>query len=331
RWNYTAYWLAPNSLYLDGFSNAPNSRPLDRKPVISAPTTSLDMAMIFEKSSWDDQRLYTLQPRLLYLNTLYRKQTDIPVFDTGLPDFNLVQLFRTERFVGPDRLGDSDQLSAGITARMINSHSGRQILLGTLGQAFYFKSPCVTSLTSDSCDPNAPHSSPLIGQVTLSAFKNWNATMGIQWDPIRSRSERSELNFQYRPDSNRVVNLSYRYSRATSSQLNSSSSGNTTTDRIDQLETSFAWPVGINWSTYGRVVYSRLDNALHDYLGGIEYRSCCWNLRLVVGRSIATRDGSYDNRVSLQFEFKGLGSAGTADTFLQSAIPGFSARQPRGN
>lgn len=330
RWNYTAYWLTPNSLYLDEFNSVP-SRSFDRKPVLSAPTTSIDMAMTFEKTSRDDQRLYTLQPRLLYFNTPYRNQADIPVFDTGLPDFNLVELFRTERFVGPDRLGDSDQLSAGITARMINARSGRQILLGTLGQAFYFKSPCVTSLTSDSCDPNAAHSSPLIAQIILSAFKNWNARIGMQWDPIRSRSERSEINFQYRPDSNRVVNLSYRYSRATNSVANAGATGNTASDRIDQLESSFAWPVSINWSAYGRAVYSRLDNALHDYLGGIEYRSCCWNLRLVVGRSIATREGSYDNRVSLQFEFKGLGSAGTADTFLQSAIPGFSARQPRTN
>lgn len=330
RWNYTAYRLTPNSLYDDEFTNT-NSRALDRKPVLSAPTTSLDMAMTFEKSSHNEQRLYTLQPRLLYVNTPYRKQADIPVFDTGLPDFSLLQLFRNERFVGPDRLGDTDQLSAGITARMIDAHSGRQILLGTLGQAFYFKSSCVTSLTSDACDPNAPHSSPLIGQVTLSAFKNWNATMGIQWDPIRSRSERSEINFQYRPASNRVVNLSYRFSRSTSSVVNTGASGNSSGDRIDQVESSFAWPVGVNWSTYGRAVYSRLDNALHDYLGGIEYRSCCWNLRLVVGRSIATRAGSYDNRVSLQFEFKGLGSAGTADTFLQSAIPGFSPRQPQVN
>ena len=138
------------------------------------------------------------------------------------------------------------------------------------------------------------------------------------------------------PAHNKVFNLSYRYARTTGSANNVSSTASPTSpfatpdisNRVDQWESSFAWPVGINWGTYGRVVYSRLDDQLHDYLGGIEYRSCCWNLRLVFGRSITTREGRYDTRLNLQFEFKGLGSAGTADTFLQNAIPGYSTRQP---
>jgi LPS-assembly protein len=115
-------------------------------------------------------------------------------------------------------------------------------------------------------------------------------------------------------------------STSTSNQINDADSSQT--NQVDQWESSVAWPVGANWGTYARVVYSRLDNALHDYLAGIEYRSCCWNLRLVFGRSITTRAGTYDTRANLQFEFKGLGSAGNADAFLQNAIPGYSAKQP---
>ena len=287
--------------------------------------------MNFERLSAGEQRLYTLQPRVLYVYVPYRQQADVPIFDTGLPDFNLVQLFRVDRFVGPDRIGDTNQVSAGITTRMLDAHSGRQFLSGTLGQAFYLKAPCVTTVDApSSCYTHSTtHSSPVIGQVALSAYKNWTASMGVQWDPVASHTERSEMNFQYLPAQNKVINLSYRFARsigndtittATNSVLN-------TANRVDQWESSFAWPVGVNWSTYGRVVYSRLDNALHDYLGGIEYRSCCWNLRLVFGRSITTREGSYDTRLNLQFELKGLGSAGTADASLQNAIPGYSVRR----
>jgi len=306
-------------------------------PSISAPVSSLDMGMVLEHLSPGEQRLYTLQPRVLYTYVPYRKQADIPIFDTGLPDFNLVQLFSTDRFIGHDRLGDTNQVSTGITTRMLDAHSGRQFLSGTLGQIFYLRSPCVVALDSpaDCSAENTSHSSPIIGQIALSAYRNWSASMGIQWDPLDGHTERSEINFQYLPAHNKVINLSYRFSRATGNLnlINSSNSTTGTADlnqtsQVDQWETSFAWPVGINWSTYGRVVYSRLDSALHDYLAGIEYRSCCWNLRLVFGRSITTRAGTYDTRVNLQFEFKGLGSAGTADTFLQNAIPGYSTRQP---
>jgi len=82
----------------------------------------------------------------------------------------------------------------------------------------------------------------------------------------------------------------------------------------------------VSWGSYGRVVYSRIDNKLHDYLAGLEYRSCCWNVRLVVGRAVATRTGQFDTKYALQFELKGLSSVGTADAFLQGAIPGYSAR-----
>ena len=325
-WRYTAYHLNPNQAYQ---AQHPEST-LDRSPTLSAPVSNLDMGMTFERLSVGDQRLYTLQPRVLYSYIPYRTQATLPVFDTGLPDFNLVQLFRVDRFIGNDRVGDANQISTGVTTRMLDGHSGRQFLSGTLGQAFYLRSPCVTTVSSDVCDSRtSTHSSQMVGQVALSAYRNWTASLGIQWDPTRARTERSEVNFQYLPGHDRVVNLSYRYARGnpainSAAAVNSVLAGN---NQVDQWETSFAWPIGMSWSTYGRVVYSNLDKELHDYLGGLEYRSCCWNLRLVYGRSITTRQGTYDTRASLQFEFKGLGSAGTADAFLQSVIPGYSARR----
>ena len=47
-------------------------------------------------------------------------QDDLPVFDTGIPDLNLVQLFRTNRYVGPDRVGDANQVSVGVTTRLLD-------------------------------------------------------------------------------------------------------------------------------------------------------------------------------------------------------------------
>ena len=47
-------------------------------------------------------------------------QDDLPVFDTAIPDLNLVQLFRTNRYVGADRVGDANQLSVGVTTRLLD-------------------------------------------------------------------------------------------------------------------------------------------------------------------------------------------------------------------
>lgn len=347
-WRYTAQQLQ----HIDSAVTSLTQK----SPSASAPVWSLDTGLNFERFGGNrQQRTYTLEPRLLYFYVPYRaSQRNLQVFDTGLPDFNFVQLFRVDRFIGPDRIGDANQLSAGITTRMLDSGNGKQFLSGTIGQAFYFKAPCVANINQFDCDDAgnrlvaSTHSSDLIAQISLTAYRNWNASAGLQWNPSENRSERTEVNFQYTPGRDRVVNLSYRFARSTviagaqvDCSLNPTATvcqqcpPNTVTancnNGVDQWESSFAWPVGSSWSTYGRAVYSRIDNKLHDYLAGLEYRSCCWNLRMIVGRSITTRTGQYDTRFGLQLELKGLSSVGNADAFLQSSIPGYSARASANN
>ena len=93
--------------------------PGDNNPSRSAPIGSVDAGMIFERlAGRRGQRLLTFEPRVLYLYVPFRDQADLPVFDTALPDLNIVQLFRRNRYVGADRLSDSNQLSAGATARL---------------------------------------------------------------------------------------------------------------------------------------------------------------------------------------------------------------------
>ena len=47
------------------------------------------------------------------------------------PD-SLVELFRTNRYVGTDRVGDANQVSLGLTTRLLNALDGRQYLTATL-------------------------------------------------------------------------------------------------------------------------------------------------------------------------------------------------------
>jgi LPS-assembly protein len=70
-----------------------NSDPgTDTAPTRSLPFASLDAGLVFERPSGSrGQRRLTLEPRALYLYTPFREQDDLPLFDTGLPDLNLVE------------------------------------------------------------------------------------------------------------------------------------------------------------------------------------------------------------------------------------------------
>jgi LPS-assembly protein len=277
------------------------------RPSRSLPISSLDAGMIFERPfGHENQRLFTFEPRLLYLFIPFREQGDLPVFDTALPDLNLVQLFRRNRYVGADRVGDSNQLSAGLSARMLDADSGRQFLSATLGQAWFFESPLVT-LPGEIAGTR--EYSNFFAELDLTAYQNWNVRAGLEWDPDATRNEKGELSVQYRPAPESVINVGYRFRR----------------DLIEQVDASFAWPVSNRWNLYAGAVYSLRDDTLIEEFAGIEYASCCWRLRMVQRRYVSSRTGERDSSFALQLELNGLSSVGVpADAFLEEAIRGYS-------
>jgi len=281
---------------------------VDDSPAFSAPIVAVDSGLTFERT--DGSRLETFEPRALYTYIPYRDQSAIPIFDTGLPDFTLIQLFRSERYVGGDRLGDANQLAVGATSRLVDAASGSQLLAATLGEIYYFTPPRVTL-------PNEPvvvgDTSDVVAQLAVAAYKHWNIDVGEQWDPHAARSDVSELQLQYQPANNRVVNLGYRFRR----------------DLLEQLDLSSAWPVSDSWNLYGRYVYSLRDRTATDAFAGFEYRSCCWALRLVARHYVSTFTGTRDTSLSLQLELNGLSSVGQkTGAFLEQSIRGYSATPP---
>jgi LPS-assembly protein len=189
---------------------------------------------------------------------------------------------------------------------VFDAASGAQHLAVSVGQAYYFEKPRVVLPDEP---PATRDTSDFIGQISLTAWKNWNVDVGLQWNPEDSRSERSQFRLQYRPDGSRVINLEYRALR----------------DRIEQADASVAWPIGDRWNVFGRYVYSLLDSKTLDEFAGFEYKACCYKLRGVARRSISNRDGTSETEFYLQLELNGLASVGTsADAFLERTIRGYS-------
>jgi LPS-assembly protein len=307
-WSAPGFFVRPSAGYrYTQYSLKDQAPGTDDSPTRSLPFASIDAGLVFERDSGSHgQRRLTLEPRALYLYTPFREQNDLPLFDTGLPDLNLVELYRTNRYVGADRVNDANQISVGLTSRLFNSSTGSQYLAVSVGQAYYFEKPRVV-LPDET--PSTRDTSDFIAQLSLTAYKNWNLEAGIQWNPEDTRSERSQFRLQYRPDGDHVVNLGYRAIR----------------DRLEQAEVSTAWPIGKKWNAFGRVVYSMRDSETLERFAGFEYKACCYRLRMVARRFISSRTGEQDTGVYLQLELNGLASVGTpADAFLERTIRGYS-------
>jgi LPS-assembly protein len=311
---------------------------LKGSPSRTLPITSIDTGLLFERPNGSrDQRRLTLEPRIMYLDVPYRAQDQLPVFDTAIPDLNPVQLFRTNRYVGADRVSDANQMSFGLTSRLLDAQSGRQFIAGTFGQTYYFEIPRVT-LPGEA--PLTSGRSDFVAQLSLAAFEDWSADAGVQWDPQNQRSERTTINLQYKPAPNALINLAYRYERFTTTTELVPETINGTEQLVptqvqqgyDQVEFSAAWPIKRSWEVYAKEVYSLRDplqphgQELERFIG-FEYRACCWRVRLGARRYVNSHDpnAGQTTGVWLQLELAGLAGVGSAsDSFLREEIRGYT-------
>jgi LPS-assembly protein len=128
-------------------------------PTRALPYARLDAGLVFERDAGSQgQRTQTLEPRIVYSYVAYRNQNNLPIFDSALPDFNLTELFRTNRYVGSDRIGDANQVALALTTRLFDHNSGTQYLSATIGQIRYFSIPQVGLTDNDFV--NSPAASP---------------------------------------------------------------------------------------------------------------------------------------------------------------------------
>ncbi len=279
----------------------------NKNPARSVPIASLDSGFILERTMSKANRIQTIEPRFLYVHIPHRDQDSLPVFDTISPDINLVQLFRKNRYLGVDRIGDTDHLSVGITSRILDVSTGRELVSATIGQTRYFEDrtvvlPGAVATTDETSD--------YIAQLRMLLFKNVNFDFGHQWGSSAENTTKSEARLQYRPASDRILNLAYRFRR----------------DSLEQGDLSWSWPIASRWNFVGRYNFSFRDQAVLEQFFGFEYESCCWGLRLVSRRHISTRDGTRDSSFGLQLVLKGITSVGTAaDKLLERGILGYSA------
>lgn len=277
-------------------------------PSRTLPIASVDAGLLLERRVNNfDNLIQTVEPRLLYVHIPHREQSQLPVFDTILPDLNLVQLYRKNRYLGVDRIADTDQLSLGITSRILNVNTGRELVTATIGQALYLSTQGV-DLPGQTISTG--RSSDYIAEVSFLLYEHLNFDIGHQWGTGENGTAQSEARLQYRPESDKILNFSYRFRRGS----------------LEQGDVSWSWPITERWNFVGRYNYSIRDDEALEQFYGLEYESCCWGIRLVSRRHISTRDGTRDSSIGLQLVLKGMTSVGTpADKLLERGILGYSS------
>jgi LPS-assembly protein len=272
----------------------------------TVPIYSLDSGLTFERDTTLLQRnlLQTLEPRLYYLRVPYRDQRVIPVFDTGLADFNFGQMFSDNVFTGGDRIADANQATVAVTSRLIDPDTGAELLKGAVGQRYYFTDQRVAL---PGITPRTGHTSDFLAALTGRIGPELSADAGLQYNSKRKQLERYSLSARYQPEIGKVINAGFRYTRAL----------------LNQVDVSGQWPLGNGWYGVGRYNYSFSDKRLVESLAGLEYNGNCWVARAVVHR-LATAVGRANNAFFIQLELNGFSQIGTNPLeVLKRNIPGF--------
>ncbi|HNQ03327.1 MAG TPA: LPS-assembly protein LptD [Thiobacillaceae bacterium] len=277
----------------------------------SMPVFSLDSSLMLERDGriLGQDYIQTLEPRLYYLYIPYRAQDRIPVFDTGVGDLSMDQLFGENQFIGVDRINDANQITLGLTSRFLDQKNGRERLAVTLGQRYFIHDqrvtfPGQTARSAKSTDLLALVSGQLNDRLRIGAGVQFNTEDGVL--------AKANLGGSWREGPGRVINADYRYANQRYAAP------------LNQIDLSAQWPLAPGWYGLGRLNYSMQDSRLVEGLAGVEYNAGCWSLRGVVQR-LATAEHTVSNALFLQLELRGLTKLGPNPLdILKRSISGYA-------
>ena len=254
----------------------------------------------------------TLEPKFQYHYTSYQDQNDIGLYDTTRLLNDVVGLFRGQEFTGLDRISDTNQITLGVTSRIIDEQNRERIAL-SLGQIFYFDDNQVLEASKED------NRSALAAELDWRISSKWYVQAEVQISSENQNIERSNMAFEYQLAENKLLQINHRYVRDLSG------------DEIDQIGLTASWPIAKQWHWVGRY-YRDLDlNRTTESYVGLQYESCCWAMQLVWQRHLTNRldilgnqsFNEYDSGVNFRFVFKGMGSDNNSRAMLNEGLYGY--------
>lgn len=324
----------------------------DSNPSASAAYVSLDSGLIFERNTrlFGSDYTQTLEPRLFYYYSNPGKQDDMYNFDSNPLSLSYSQLFRDYRLAGEDYIDDDNQLSLGVSSRLLSPTTGRELLRLGIGQAFYLaKRDVVLEDNPERAQYERDRSrSALVFDAAARLSSKWDVRTETLWNEDTAKRERQSLALRYRDGEGMLFNTGYQYidrenewqpaafdpyTGAILSALTpvyDPTTGlmlptqtpvigkGTDIDRtVQQFYVSGAYPLNNQWSLIGHWNRDATNNRNLETIAGVEYDSCCWTVRVVARQWVVNQhfvnDTSLqdtDNGIFLQVQFKSLGNVG---------------------
>ncbi|ALM51613.1 LPS-assembly protein LptD [Halomonas huangheensis] len=314
-------------------------------PSITVPVSSIDTGLVFERDVdlGGSAFMQTLEPRLNYAYVPAEDQSEFPDFDTAEQSFSWNQLWSPYRFSGGDRIGDLNRFSYGVESRFLEDESGRERFSVGIGQSAYFEDrnidmqgdPDTLPSDEDSFDyyEATRDRSPWVTRINWQVTDNWKTRWQWLYDDYLDRTESTSVGLQWRGDAGHVVNLGYRW------RIEGFDAVEDAEDRLnynrEEYDLSFALKATDNFDVIGRLLYDHTNDRALDQMAGVQWNDCCYGVQLVWREWIDDEDtanniedDTTDRGFFLRFVLKGLGGVGgEADSYFESAIPGYrSAR-----
>lgn len=284
----------------------------DRTRVL--PTFTADSGLNFERSANLFGKAYTqtLEPKLYYVHIPYRDQSLIPNFESGVQDINFATIYSENQFSGHDRINDANQITLGVSSRLINPDTGVEVLRAGIAQRYYFR-PQQVSVPSVPVRNNQSSRSDLLAALSGNIAPYWTADIGWQFNTDTAETQRMNVAARYQPEQGKVLNLAYRH----------------TVNSFRQFDVSGQWPIAPRWNAVGRWNYSAQDKRLLEAVAGVEYDGGCWAFR-VVGHRLSTATNASTSAIFMELELNGVTRVGSNPLdILKRNIGGYTRHDPR--
>ena len=316
-----AFYLTPKiGLHFTDYLLGANNSGALPNATRALPIFSLDSGLTMERETSLSGQDYvqTLEPRAFYVFIPYRDQTQLPNFDSAQGDFNFAQMFTENRYLGNDRIGDANQVTLALTSRLLQQENGEERLRVAVGERFSTNTPkvnlppAITTVTTPGVTTTTAESSTtksdIVFAVSGQMTRLWSLDSFYQITPNQSQTQQFDTSARYQPESGKVLNLGYRFTR----------------ESLRQLDVSTQWPVSGRWHGVGRWNYSLQDGRILEAMGGLEYNQNCWTVRLVAHR-FATATQQVSTGFFMQLELNDLVAVGPDPlSLLRQNIPGYT-------
>lgn len=243
----------------------------------------------------------TLEPQLQYLYIPEKDQNNIGIYDTTNLQDDYNGLFRDRRFSGIDRIAQANQISWGVTSRILTEENN-EVLRFSLGRIVYFNESNFNSSEQDT----VVDKSALAADIFLHLSRNWQFSSDIQYNTDLGVTNKSQTSLDYLFANNQTIQLNHRYTRDVSGES------------LEQMSLATNVKIASRWQFVGRFTQDLKGKRSIESYAGLEYSSCCWGIRFTYHRNINSKiddalninenRDAFDSSFNVQFVYNGINS-----------------------